>query len=100
MRKVRTLGEYYKPPKENFNGFLQQCKYAIDKIFGYHIKTDEDFWSTKINEKTYWQILKETGSLAINEIWYENRKEKEGLAIDFDFGRIVYAEHWKRLKEV
>jgi len=100
--------EYYRESKESFEAFLAQCKRAMDKCgfaFG-SVKSEQ--WSalygnngydnhqnfTKFAEVTVtenmkkmevWEGLKKFGSYQFNY---------PSMAIDFDFGRVVYAESW------
>lgn len=64
--------------KENdFKLFLESCKRAMNKIYGYVISTKYDIWSTKMHNKTFWETLKETD---------------ECIIIDFIYGSHIYVE--------
>lgn len=85
-----------------FQGFLNQCKRAIDKLHGEKMSVKHDFWSCVDRSiqyeaykkkfdfdniprnKTFWDILKETGELHIQDGFY---------CVDFEFGGVVYAEY-------
>jgi hypothetical protein len=94
MHQVEIISnkmEYYQHSNEDWSKFLDQCKRAINKIHGFTVSVKYDFWSTYMNsciidgkrdERTYWDILKETGSLSIND---------GCLCIDFQFYSHVYA---------
>jgi hypothetical protein len=83
--------EYFQYANEDWNKFLGQCKRAINKIYGFTVSVKYDFWSTHIrnciidgqrDERTYWDVLKKTGRLSIND----------GLiCIDFQFDSHVFA---------
>lgn len=90
--KKKTI-EYYQLSKENFNAFLQQCRRAMDKIFGYHMSVKFDEWSKIVkdeegNEITAWEFLKKYGYLHHSErdnyIHYK-------MGYSFIYGSHVYA---------
>jgi len=108
---VRIMKEYDKKDiytthnqsVSDFKGFLEQCKRAINKLYGYKVSTKCDFWSTWDTEKasihyfkgnyaeqekarkmTYWEFLKQYGYLSI----------QDGVhCIDFDFDGVVFAAY-------
>jgi hypothetical protein len=94
MHQVEVISkkmEYYQYSNEDWNKFLDQCKRAVNKVSGFKCGVKYDFWSThardyfidgKKDERTYWDVLKETGRLSINDGW---------LCIDFQFGIHVFA---------
>jgi hypothetical protein len=66
--------EYYEYANEDFNKFLEQCKRAVNKVSGYKCSVKHDFWSTCVKWsanwrecRTYWDVLRETGSLSVND---------------------------------
>jgi hypothetical protein len=75
--------ETYKESPENFKRFLTACRKAVNKVFGFEVETEYDFWSQEISGKTHWSILKDSGALAVNS---------EEIACDFRFGELVYAD--------
>jgi hypothetical protein len=82
---------YYKAHVANgdrandFTLFLNQCKRAVDKIYGFKVGIDEELWSMESKEigETFWQQLKRSGELSYND---------EFIVIDFEYDRNVYAE--------
>jgi hypothetical protein len=95
---------------ESFDGFLTQCKRAVNKLYQEKVSTKYDFWSTyaseqaskhffgkgsflsneeyteyeKAKDMSYWQFLKKYGYLSVYDGFH---------CIDFDFGGIVFAAY-------
>jgi hypothetical protein len=71
---------------KSFKGFLNQCKRAVNKMQQIpDASVNHEFFSTQKNEnngKTYWDVLKETGELHVQDGWF---------CVDFEFGGIVFA---------
>ncbi|PXV61247.1 hypothetical protein CLV62_12580 [Dysgonomonas alginatilytica] len=91
---MKLIYETDRPSKTDFNSFLNQCKRAINKLYGFNVSVNQEFWSCRVNSiyvdgemidgKTYWEELKETGSLSLTD----------GLfCIDFQFDSHVYADY-------
>jgi hypothetical protein len=94
----------------SFNGFLSQCKRAINKLHGQKVSTKYDFWSIyakepaykyfvegrmslsdeeyakyeKAREMSYWEFLKTYGYLSVYDGIF---------CIDFDYDGIVFASY-------
>ena len=84
--------DFYKPHEANeerendFPLFLEQCKRAMNKIEDYKCDVNSMLWSIcpiLFDKRTMWQILKDEG-----QVFYQD----EYYSIDFDYGRVVYAE--------
>jgi hypothetical protein len=96
---------------EKFDGFLSQCRRAVNKLYGYRVSTKYDFWSTyakkqaykhcygssvifpgekeraeyeKAKNMSYWQFLKKYSYLSVYDGF---------LCIDFEFGGMVFATY-------
>lgn len=95
---------------ESFNGFLAQCKRAINKLHQEKVSTKYDFWSCYASEQaykhfygnrrflsdaehaeyeqaknlSYWEFLKKYGYLSVQDGFF---------CIDFDFGGMVFAAY-------
>jgi hypothetical protein len=81
---------YYKPhaaplnSKNEFNSFLDKCKYAMNKVFGYNMSVKCDEWSILLETgRTVWEELKATGKVSVQNEFY---------TIDFDYEAHVYVE--------
>lgn len=77
--KTHTAKERY----NDFQLFLNQCKNAMNKAFGYKVSVKYDTWSMYMDDQTFWEKLKNTGSLSYND---------ECLVIDFEYDRNIYIE--------
>ena len=97
---------------ESFEGFLAQCKRAVNKLHGEKVSVKYDFWSTimghrtyqyfygyggflshedtdyeTVSNMTYWEFLKKYGCLSIYDGFF---------CIDFEFGGMVFAAYSSR----
>ena len=95
--------EYYKESSEDFKSFLGQCKRAMDKCLLAFGSVKQEQWSALYGNNGYDQSgnfpsFKESRKHGIMEVWEGLKKygtyqfNCNGIAIDFDFGRVVYAE--------
>lgn len=87
----------------SFEGFLRQCRRAIDKLHGFHIEADQEFWSMEAKDEAWrlykhgdisneeyevvkhmsmWQCLRKYQELHVEDGWFN---------IAFEFGEIVFA---------
>jgi hypothetical protein len=101
----KKTGKYetFVPASESWEGFLNQCKRAVNKLHGFKVGVKYDFWSCRIGyndfkevldldgrtmrygeyeDLTYWEFLKKTGFLSINDGFH---------CIDFDSANHVFA---------
>ena len=62
----------------DFKGFLEQCKRAINKLYGHKVGTKEGIWSWYADDNAYKYILdKNLLPIADRELYLENRAEYE-----------------------
>jgi hypothetical protein len=95
---------------ESFDGFLAQCRRAINKLHQEKVSTKYDFWSYYASEQaykhfygngrflsneeqaeyeqaknmSYWEFLRKYGCLSVYDGFF---------CIDFDFGEMVFASY-------
>jgi hypothetical protein len=76
---------------ESFDGFLAQCKRAINKLYRYGdeipaISVDTEFWSMNSGENglTCWEYLKKYGCLTVQDGCF---------CVTFEYDAIVFAAY-------
>lgn len=78
--KTHTINER----GNDFQLFLEQCKRAVNKVYGFVVLVEYEMWSMVDEEgETFWEQLKRTGRLEYSDEW---------TTIDFEYDVHIYAE--------
>jgi len=84
---ISIYKKHDKQERENdFYLFLEQCKRAMNKAFGFNVNTKYETWSiidSSNNGLTFWETLKSNGSLIYSD---------EFMVIDIIYDCHIYIE--------